>query len=171
MKKNILITGPPACGKSTLIRAVIKGKNFGGIITPEIRKDGERWGFKVVDLHTEKEGIFASVEIKPAVVSKYGVDTEVFEKIAIPALEWALLNSDIVVIDEIGMMEIRSEKFKMLVEQALDCKKVLATISFKSKDPFIEKIKSRKDVKLFYITKINFDRVLKSIFNELKTNN
>ncbi|MEM2969725.1 MAG: nucleoside-triphosphatase, partial [Candidatus Bathyarchaeia archaeon] len=108
-------TGPPASGKSTLIRTVIQGKSFGGIITPEIKRNGERWGFKVVDLRTEKEATFASVEIKPAVVSKYGLDLEAFEKIALPAIEWAMLNSDIVVIDEIGLMECKSEKFKYLI--------------------------------------------------------
>ncbi|MGB9675030.1 MAG: nucleoside-triphosphatase [Candidatus Nanoarchaeia archaeon] len=168
MKKNILIAGPPASGKSTLIQKVIRGKNYGGIITPEIRKDGERWGFKVIDLHTEKESVFASVEMRPAVVSRYGLDIELFEKIALPALEWAISNADFIIIDEIGLMECRSEKFKALVEQALDSKKVIATISFKSKDPFIEYVKARKDVKLFYLTKINFNRILQEVEAEIK---
>lgn len=167
MRYNILITGPPASGKSTLIADAIRGKNVGGIHTPEIRKDGERWGFKVIDLHTGKEAIFASIEIKPAEVSKYGLDIEAFEKVAIPAIEWALESADIVAIDEIGNMEVHSEKFKQLVEQSLDAKKVVATISFRSKDPFIEKVKLRKDVKLHYLTSVNWERVLKEIRLEL----
>ena len=167
MKYNILISGPPASGKSTLITDAIRGKNVGGIHTPEIRKDGERWGFKVIDLHTGKEAIFASIEIKPAVISKYGIDIEAFEKVAIPALEWALEFADLVAIDEIGNMEVHSEKFKQLVEQTLDAKKVIATISFRSKDPFIEKVKLRKDVKIHYITIANWERILKETKLEL----
>jgi nucleoside-triphosphatase len=167
MKQNILISGPPASGKSTLIADAIKGKNVGGIYTPEIRRDGERWGFKVIDLRTGKEAIFASVEIKPVVISKYGLDIEAFEKIAYPAIEWALENADIIAIDEIGNMEMHSEKFKQLVEQALDAKKVIATISFRSKDPFIEKVKLRKDVKIHYLTRINWERILKEVKAEL----
>lgn len=170
MKQNILLTGPPASGKSTLIRELVRDKEVGGICTPEVRKDGERWGFKVVDIKTGKEAVFASVEIKPAVVSKYGLDLEAFEKIAVPALEWAILNSELIVIDEIGSMEIHSEKIKLLIEQALDTKKVLATISFKSKDDFIEKIKQRKDVKLHYLTRINWQRILKEVKAELNRN-
>ncbi len=167
MKQNILISGPPASGKSTLLADAIKGKNVGGIYTPEIRRDGERWGFKVIDLHTGKEAIFASIEIKPAVVSKYGLDVEAFERVAIPAIEWALESADIVAIDEIGNMEMHSEKFKQLVEQALDAKKVIATISFRSKDSFIEKVKLRKDVKIHYITTVNWERILKEVKAEL----
>ena len=168
MKYNILIAGPPASGKSTLIRELLKDKAVGGIITPEIRKDSERWGFKVTDLKTEKEAVFASIEIKPAVVSKYGLDMEAFEKIAVPAMEWAIENVDYVCIDEIGNMEVHSEKFKQLVEQALDAKKVIATISFRSKDSFIEKVKQRKDVRIHYLTRINWERILKELKAELK---
>lgn len=167
MKQNILISGPPASGKSTLLADAIKGKNIGGIHTPEIRRDGERWGFKVIDLHTGKEAIFASVEIKPAVVSKYGLDVEAFERIAVPAINWAMESADFVAIDEIGNMEMQSDKFKQLVEQALDAKKVVATISFRSKDVFIEKVKLRKDVKIHYITRANWERILKEIKSEL----
>lgn len=168
MRYNILITGPPASGKSSLIQSLIKGKTCCGISTPEIRKDHERWGFKVIDIGTGKEGILASVEIKPHVVSKYGVDTEDFEKIAIPALKEGVESKDtIIVIDEIGSMEMFSEKFKKFVEKALDTKRVLATISMKARDPFLEKIKSRKDVKLHYLTRANYERIEKEIKEEL----
>jgi nucleoside-triphosphatase len=167
MRYNILISGPPASGKSTLLADAVKGKNVGGIHTPEIRRDGERWGFKVIDLHTGKEAIFASIEIKPPVISKYGLDIEAFEKVAIPAIEWAMESADVIAIDEIGNMEMHSEKFKQLVEQALDAKKVIATISFRSKDLFIEKVKLRKDVKIHYLTGINWERILKEVKAEL----
>jgi len=168
MRYNIIITGPPASGKSTLIQNLIKGKNCCGITTPEVRKDGERWGFKVIDIKSGKEGVLASVEIKPAVVSKYGVAVEDFERVAIPALEEGIRSkSAIIVIDEIGSMELFSEKFKRLVEKALDTKRVLATVSMKAREPFIGKIKSRKDVKLHYLTRANYERIEKEVKEEL----
>jgi len=71
------------------------------------------------------------------------------------------------VVDEIGQMEMHSEKFKKVVLKALDTKRVLATISMKSHDPFIENIKSRPDVKLIYLTRVNYERLEKEIKEEL----
>ena len=168
MKYNILITGPPASGKSTFIQNIIKGKKAHGIFTPEIRKDGERWGFKVVNIRTGHETIMASVAIKPHVISKYGVNMEEFEHVAIPAIEEGIKSADsIIVIDEIGNMELFSEKFKKLVMKALDTKRVLATISSKVKTDFAARIRARPDIKLYYLTRANFERIAKEIKEEL----
>jgi len=168
MKYNILITGPPASGKSTLIQELTKGKTCCGIVMPEYRKDHERAGFKVVDIRTGREGLLASVDIKPHVVSKYGIDVAGFEKVALPALEAGIKSKNaIIIIDEIGNMELFSEKFKKLIEKALGTKRVLATISMKSRSPFIENIKSRKDVKVHYLTRVNYERVKKEVEEEL----
>lgn len=167
MKQNILITGPPASGKSTFIQEIIKGKKVSGIVTPEIRKDGQRWGFKVVNIKNGRAAIFASVEMKPHVVSKYGVHIEHFEEIAVPAIEEGIKSNSIIVIDEIGNMELFSDKFRKLVLKALDTKRVLATISLKTKNEFVDKIKSRNDVKVHYLTRANFDRIEKEIKHEL----
>lgn len=167
MRYNILITGPPASGKSTFIQDIIKGRKACGILTPEIRKDGERWGFKVINIRTGHEAVFASMEMKPHVVSKYGVHVDHFETIAVPAIEEGIKSNSIIVIDEIGNMELLSEKFKKLVLKALDTKRVLATISLKTKNEFVDKIKSRADVRVHYLTRANFDRIEKEIKEEI----
>ena len=167
MKYNILITGPPASGKSSLVQELTKGKNCCGIATPEYRIDHERAGFKVVDIKTQKEGMLASTEIRPHVASKYGIDIKDFEKVAVPAIEAGIKSNLLIVIDEIGFMELFSEKFKKLVEKALGTKRVLATVSMKSRDKFFEKIKSRTDVKVHYLTRINRERIKKEIKTEL----
>ncbi|HLE08920.1 MAG TPA: nucleoside-triphosphatase, partial [Thermodesulfobacteriota bacterium] len=56
-KKNILLTGRPRVGKSTLIRKVVERlkefgyKNIGGFYTLEVRKEGERAGFSINTLN------------------------------------------------------------------------------------------------------------------------
>lgn len=55
---NIFITGNPGCGKSTLIKKLLEGiagKKVSGMITPEIRVDGVREGFKIIDLASGKD--------------------------------------------------------------------------------------------------------------------
>ena len=93
MKKNIFISGPPGSGKSTLLMSVVrelesKEIHVKGIICPEIRRGGSRWGFKVVVYPDGNEEILASVEITSGPkVSKYRVNVEGFERVGVKAIE------------------------------------------------------------------------------------
>jgi len=168
---NILLTGKPGCGKTTLIKQIIEelGLDAGGFYTQEIRIGGGRIGFKIITLDG-KEGILAHVDIEsPYRVSKYGVDLESLEKIGVDSIHKALEENEVVVIDEIGKMELFSQKFKDVVISVLNSqKKVLATIML-APNPFADKIKRRQDVKLFYLTPENRRRVreeIKAIFQQ-----
>ncbi|MEM5829137.1 MAG: NTPase [Candidatus Aenigmatarchaeota archaeon] len=115
---KIFLTGPPKSGKSTvLLRAIellkSKGLKIGGIVTPEIREEGKRVGFYVKDVFSQAMEVFASVDFKIGPrVGKYGIDREAFERVALPAIDFAIEKCDVVVIDEIGKMEFLSENFK-----------------------------------------------------------
>jgi len=170
MEANILLTGKPGCGKSSLIAQLIRGRKVGGIVTPEVRRAGVRIGFRVIDLHSKKAALFAKVGWPGPKVSKYGVDVAKFERIAIPALSWAIENAQIIVIDEIGKMEWFSEPFRAAVTRALDARKVLGTISLKDFDQQIAAIKRRPDVKLFVLTRENREKVREEILNLLNQN-
>lgn len=168
MVKNILITGLPGCGKSTLIKRLIAGKKAGGIVTPEIRRGGWRWGFEIVDLLSNEKGVLSSVDAKAGPpVGKYRVNLKDLEEIGSKALEKAIEDKEveIIVIDEIGKMECFSERFKQTVVAALESeKRVLAAISYQDFAPFIHEIKSRPDSRLFYLKKGDFEK----IFNEIR---
>jgi nucleoside-triphosphatase len=132
---KIFLTGLPGCGKSTVLLKTIeilkqKGLKVGGIITPEKRVDGKRVAFLVKDIYSGKEGILASVnqQFGPK-LGKYRINLEDFEKVALPALEFAIKNCDLIAIDEIGKMEFFSEKFKQKVFEILNSnKKVIAVL-------------------------------------------
>jgi len=167
MVKNILITGLPGCGKSTLVKKLIAGKKVGGIVTPEIRRGRWRWGFEIVDLSSGDKGVLASIDVKegPA-VGKYRVNLEDLDEVGSKALEEAVNDPriEIIVIDEIGKMECFSERFKRAVVAALDSEKhVLATISYQDFDPFIREIKSRPNAQLFYLKKEGFEKTLNEV--------
>jgi nucleoside-triphosphatase len=90
--KNILITGKPGCGKTSLIIEIIKELNLpaGGFYTQEIREKGVRKGFKIISLDG-REGILARVNFKsPYKVSKYGVNIKDLEEIGIKSILEAL---------------------------------------------------------------------------------
>ncbi len=170
MKKNLLITGRPGVGKTTLLMKVIEatGLSPNGFYTEEIRVGRDRKGFRVKTF-SGKEGILAHVEYKrkPS-VGKYGVDVEHFETIAIPEVEIALGGSQIIVIDEIGKMELFSQKFKDLVQKVLDSQYLLLAVISEFGDGFLQEVKIRPDVRLFTLTVQNRDFLIGEILSAIQ---
>ncbi|NIR00928.1 MAG: AAA family ATPase, partial [Gemmatimonadales bacterium] len=89
---------------------------------------GRREGFALVTLDGRRATL-ASVRIRgPHRVSKYGVDVEALESVGVPALEEAS-GARLLVVDEIGKMELLSPRFRDAVVRALDAgRPVLASI-------------------------------------------
>ena len=173
---KILVTGRPGIGKTTLVRRVIElcrkeGIKVGGMISYEVRERGRRVGFKILDIMNNKEGILAWVGLPGTKrVGKYTVNLKDIKNIGVKALEKAIEQADVIVIDEIGPMELYSNEFKDAVEKAFKSNKVvLATIHIKAdRDPFGRRIKSFPDVVLYTVTLGNRDKLPFEIFNKIK---
>ncbi|HDM90060.1 MAG TPA: hypothetical protein ENG67_02500 [candidate division WOR-3 bacterium] len=134
---HLLITGRPGIGKTTLIKWAVEMARrlsipFTGFYTEEIREKGERTGFRVISLADGKADILALKGAESRFkVGKYGVFVDRFESIAIPAIKGSTL---LVIVDEIGKMELHSERFKEIVRSLLrgSHPRLLATIQEKS---------------------------------------
>jgi len=149
-KRAILLTGPPGCGKTTLIRRVIEelGLRAGGFYTEEVRVGGVRRGFRIVCLDGPS-GTLAAVDLQsPYRVGKYGVSLSGIDTIAVPAIYRALAGADVVVIDEIGKMELFSPRFQEAVVAALDSGKVVLGTIMLAPHPWADGIKGRPEVAL-----------------------
>mgnify|MGYP000108934804 FL=1 len=153
MYKNIFITGPPGSGKSTLLMGIVReleARNIRvrGIVCPEVRRGRSRWGFRVVVYPDGVEEVLASVDIRSGPrVSKYRVNVNGFEKVGVVALEDSLRNPDVrvILIDEIGKMELFSRRFRDVVVRILDSDKVVLGVLGRVRDPLVSSIRRRRD--------------------------
>lgn len=169
----MLVTGLPGCGKSTLVNQLLttarqKGIEVGGVSTPEFRTSaGKRRGFLIQDVATGKEQVMASVELaSPVSVGRYGVNLEAIRNVGVTAIDSAITGSDLVVIDEIGKMELAVPEFLSSVRKALDSSKpVLGTIGVRLKTPFAVDIKTRADVTLLRLTPQNRSQIYQDVKN------
>ncbi len=170
MSEKVLLTGRPGCGKTTLIKRVVNNlpRRAGGFYTEEIRDGGTRAGFKILTLDGE-EVVFAHVDLKtPQHVGKYGLDLPALEGIGVGAVRQAVHAQRLVVIDEIGPMEIRSAIFRDAVNEALDSEvPVIATIFARSL-PFIDAIKLRPDVTLIEVRRDNRERLVSELSERIQ---
>lgn len=156
-----MLTGRPGTGKTSLIKQAIAGVGgkAGGFYTEEIRNRGIREGFKLVTLDGQ-EATLAHVNIhSPYRVSKYGVDVESLDRLGVASLRQAARQCDLVVIDEIGKMELFSAAFREAVTQIIDSgKRVLGTIML-NPEPWADRIKQNPQVHLIEVTRNNSDEV------------
>ncbi len=165
-----LLTGRPGTGKTSLVRQVVadfKGK-AGGFYTGEIREQGTRLGFKLVTLDGQ-EAVLSHVNIQsPYRVSKYGVDIASLNSIGVPALRQAAKECDLIVVDEIGKMELFSADFREVVLALIGGeKKVLGTIMLQS-NPWADAIKRQPQVKLVEVSRANYNQVLGNLRDWLR---
>jgi nucleoside-triphosphatase len=170
MIKNLLLTGPPGCGKTTLVRRVVSeigDLSMAGFYTEEIRERGERAGFALVGLEGRR-GVLSHVQVKgPHRVGKYGVDIPGFESF-LGGLDLKTPGLRLIVIDEIGKMECLSAKFREVVRDCLGSPvPFLATIALRGTPP-IEMIKARPDVKVITMSREDREERFREVLGEVR---
>jgi nucleoside-triphosphatase len=160
-----LITGKPGVGKTTLIENIVermRSVNMVGFYTSEIRSKGFRLGFELQGLDG-RSLILAHMDIDSRHhVGKYRVDTDGFEGF-LQTLDLLNPDAELIVMDEIGKMELCSNRFRTLVREVLNSdKQLLASTALKG-EKFIREIKQRSDIRLFEVTQSNRERLLEEI--------
>ena len=166
---KILLTGRPGVGKTTVIMKVIeefRGR-AGGFYTEEMRRWNVREGFRIVTLDG-RNGILAHINHSgPYRVGRYGVDVGAFDGIAIPSLEKALERDELIIIDEIGKMELFSRRFRSLIQRILASKKSILGVIHQKSDPFTERIRQCPNVEIWTVTKTSRNSLPSLILEKL----
>jgi nucleoside-triphosphatase len=159
LKRLIFVTGPPGIGKtSVLLRSVNglknRGYEIGGMISRDVREGGVRVGFEIMDFSTGQRGWLAHINQPTGPkISKYRVNLTDLEAIGVSSILDAIGNVDIIIVDEIGPMELFSSAFRDAVVQAVKSNKpLLGTIHFGLRNHFVNNLKNREDAEIFEVT-------------------
>lgn len=161
-KIKIGITGLPGAGKTHALRKVVdmlelEDIKVGGMITDSINEGGKKVGFMVQDLLTKEEGVLARTDLKSDVrFLEYGIDMSALDGIGVKAIQRSVDHADVIVIDEVGKLEVESKNFIEAVKDALEADKpLLLTLHKKSRNPLLQDIRRRDDVRILEVTPIN----------------
>ena len=146
-----MLTGRPGVGKTTMVNRVYEhysknGFKIEGLTTREVREGGARTGFMITDLSSGKEGWLARKEPGAGPrVGSYVVVPDDLEKIGVAALERSMNGAaDLVIVDEIGPMEMTSVSFRNNISRVLNgYRAVVATVKFGSRYPEVENIRQK----------------------------
>lgn len=144
MAEAYLVTGRPGVGKTTCLLRVLERLPLraAGFYSRELRGARGRVGFELVTLDGDS-AVLAHVDRRgPPRVGRYGVDLGALERVGVRAIEAARSGADLVVVDEIGKMELASDRFRAAVLAALEGPVPLLGAILLAPHPWADRIKA-----------------------------
>lgn len=173
LKRLLLLTGSPGAGKSTVLSHVVealraRGYRVGGMISHEMRSNMMRVGFEILDLSTGQRGWLAHVsKTAGPQVGRYRVNLGDLDGIGVQAILRAVQDSDVVAIDEVGPMELFSEKFQDAVRKAVESKKpILGIVHWKAKNRLVDELRANVDAQVYVVTRENREKLQEIIIEK-----
>ena len=175
IQPKIGITGLPRSGKSAVLDKVVSmiiderkadsrarrrgaaANIIGGMRAEAIIENGDRVGYACVDILSGDRGVMAHREIDSRNrILGFGIDPSELDKVAVPAIQNAIGNCEILVIDEVGKFSVESEGFVAAVREALEYDMpTLLTLHKKSRHPLLQDIRRRDDGRILEVTPVN----------------
>jgi nucleoside-triphosphatase len=154
---KIFLTGEVGAGKSTVVNKVLDllGLSPGGFRTERCLMDGRVIGFRIVDVVTGNEGVMATIDERDRLVPH----PEVFADVGVRALNRALACKDLIVMDELGFLELKAPQFQEAVLAALKGPKPILGVLKLAYNSFLDRIRGLNDVEVIEVREDNRDRL------------
>jgi nucleoside-triphosphatase len=163
MAVRVLVEGRPGSGKTTVaarLADLLAGREIDvrGFLTHEVREHGRRVGVEIETIDGDRATLAHVRLAGPPRVGKYGVDLDAFEQVALPVLA-RVPRRGVVVIDELGKMELASARFRKAMADVFETPVDLVATIHVFRDPFTDELKTRSDVERVRVTRANRDEL------------
>ena len=165
---KVAISGQPGSGKTRAVLRIAKmieeKFHIGGFTTNPILEENELVGYNLKNYITGEEELSASVrwDVKPRIPGKtpestpLGIRLDAVNRIATASVEKAIEESDLILVDEVGKLVSESKEFSLILKEALKCgKPMLITMHKRSRNPLLQSIRKRDDLRTLEVTPIN----------------
>lgn len=174
MARIMFLTGRPGVGKTSVLLRTIdvlksSGYKVGGMVSREIKIGEVRVGFEIINLLTDNKGWLAHINQKTGPrVGKYRVNLNDLKNIGVTSILNAVEEADIIVVDEIGPMELYSTDFKDALIKGLKCNKpVIGTIHYRIRDRLFDLLLVEENVEILEVTSKNREKLHITIVNNV----
>ena len=165
---KILLTGSPHVGKSTLLRQLVQSiEHTQGFMTTEILQNNRRCGFELLSSDGRRIPFAHEQSASTTRVSRYGVDVDVLDTLvdSLSNIETGAL----LYIDEIGQMQLHSEKFKELTKRFIAAdNSFIGTISSVFHNDFTEGVLANPSVEVIEVTIQNRNQLVANLRKRIK---
>ncbi|MCX6678226.1 MAG: NTPase [Methanothrix sp.] len=164
---RIAVTGSPGIGKSTLVAkvAAAAGRRVGGVLARDKRYKDRRIGFELLDLASGDVGMLADETGSGPQLGKYRIHPEDLDGIGARAVENAL-KCELIVVDEVGPMELSSRRFVSAVEMAIASSRPMLVVLHEWSNHRLAK-KIRSTFQLITVTRENREVLVDEIAKAL----
>lgn len=161
-------------GKTTIINEIVRtlrtqGLIVGGVVSRETRARGVRVGFELFDLGSGRQGTLASATLSTGPrLGRYRVNLRDLAEIGARALLDAISQSEVIVCDEIGPMELFSPEFRRAVQAVVSSgKPVVGVLHKRMSDPLIDEIRRLGFAEVIEVSEDNRTHLAKNIAGQV----
>ena len=179
---KVAISGQPGTGKSETVLKIAEMVSdhytIGGFTTHVRDEDGDMVELTLRDYSTGEEALAASVrwDVEPRVPGRtpeatpLGIRLDTVNRIAAGSVLRAIEENDLILIDEVGKLVSESKEFAEALDDALECgKPMLITMHKRSRNPLLQSIRKRDDLRTLEVTRINASLLPSKAMHILKT--
>ena len=164
---NIFLTGPINIGKTSILQSVLYqlDAEIDGFYTEAFTYKNKIIGFLMKHYKNENEAF--AIGLKDSVSSCRPI-TEHFERYGLELLRVISYSSDIVVMDELGILEKDAITYQREIVKILDSKKLVIGVIKNKENSFLNEIRNRPDVMLIDVDMNNRNYLPSIICNYIR---